>query len=66
MPPYVKMLEEIYDKYPVISAMGVIDVDNNLYGSVDEVINDPLIQKYKYIQYANIFDEIDDAWFTIE
>lgn len=66
MPAYIQMLEEIYEQYPVISAMGVIDAEGNIYGSVNEVIEDPLIKKYQYVQYANMFDKIDDAWFYIQ
>lgn len=64
LPPYVKMLRELHEKYPVLTSQGVIDSDGNVYGNVEEIQNDPLIQKYRYIQYANLFDEIDDAWFT--
>lgn len=63
MPPYVKMLGEIHDKYPVISAQGVIDADGNQYSSVEDVLDDPLIKEYQYVQYANMFDEIPDDWF---
>lgn len=66
MPPYVQMLKDVYEKYPVVSAMGVIDRDGELYASVDAVLDDPLIQKYQQIQYANMFDEISDEWFSIE
>lgn len=63
MPPYVQMLKELYAKYPIISAQGVMDIDGNIYTGVAEVMDDPLIQKYQYIQYANLFDELDPAWF---
>ena len=66
LPPYVQMLKEVHEKYPVISAMGVIDAEGTVYGSVNEVLDDPLIQKYQYIQYANLFDEIDPAWFEVK
>lgn len=65
LPPYVKMLKEVYAKYPVISSQGVIDIDGNIYTGVAEVMDDPLIRKYQHIQYANLFDEIDPAWFTV-
>lgn len=63
MSPYVQMLEEVYEKYPIISSMGVIDKDGEIYASVNDLLDDPLIQKYQYVQYANMFDEIDEAWF---
>ena len=64
-PPYVQMLKEVHEKYPIISSQGVIDIDGNVFTGVAEVMDDPLIQKYLYIQYANLFDEIDPAWFEV-
>lgn len=66
LPPYVQMLREVHEQYPVISAMGVIDAEGNEYGSVNELPDDPLIQKYRNIQYANMFDAIDEAWFQVK
>lgn len=66
LPPYVQMLKEVHEKYPVISSQGVIDAEGNVYGSVAELFDDPLIQKYQYVQYANLFDELDDSWFQIK
>lgn len=63
MPPYVKMLGDIYEKYPIISAQGVVDSDGMLYSGVGDLPDDPYIQKYRYIQYANLCDKIDDEWF---
>lgn len=64
-PPYIQMLGELYEHYPIISSQGVMDIDGNIYTGVAEVMDDPLIRKYKYIQYANLFDEIDPVWFTV-
>lgn len=66
LPPYVQMLKELYEHYPIISAQGVMDIEGNVYDSVADVMDDPLIQKYQYIQYANLFDEIDPAWFEVK
>lgn len=66
MPPYIRMLEELHNSYPVISAQGVLDAVGNLYGSVADLAEDPLIQKYQYIQYANMMGELDDAWFVVD
>ncbi len=66
LPPYVQMLEELYAKYPIITSQGVIDINGNGYSGVAEVMDDPLIRKYQYIQYANLFDELDPAWFAVE
>jgi phosphoglycerol transferase MdoB-like AlkP superfamily enzyme len=66
LPPYLMMMKELYEKYPVITAQGVIDRDGNVYDSVVQLMDDPLIKKYQYIQFANMFDQIDDAWFVAE
>ena len=66
MPPYVQMLGEVHEKYSVVSAMGVINNDGEIYASVSDVLDDPLLQKYQFIQYANMFDEIDEAWFEVK
>lgn len=66
LPPYVQMLKELYAKYPIISAQGVVDIEGTIYTGIAEVMDDPLIQKYQYIQYANLFDEIDPAWFRVQ
>ena len=34
-----------------------------MFENVAVLLDDPLIQKYQYVQYANLFDEIDPAWF---
>ena len=66
LPPYVQMLKEVHEKYPIISSQGVMDSDGNVYTGVAELADDPLIQKYQYVQYANLFDEIDPAWFEVD
>ena len=66
LPPYVQMLKEVHEKYPVISSQGVIDTEGNIYQNISEVLDDPLIQKYQNIQYANIFDSINDDWFKVK
>lgn len=66
MTPYHRMLGEVYAKYPVITAQGVLGIDGKYYTGVAELMDDPLIRKYQYIQYANLFDEIDPAWFETE
>ena len=65
LPPFVQMLGEVYEKYPILSAQGVMDAEGNVYAAAAELADDPLIQKYRCVQYANLFDEIDGAWFTV-
>ena len=64
--PYIRMLEDVYEKYPIITSQGVIDSEGNYYSDVSDIIEDPLIQMYQYVQYANMFDNIDDAWFEVK
>ncbi len=66
LPPYVQMLKEVHEEYPVISSQGVIDADGQVYDNAAELLDDPLMRKYQYVQYANLFDEIDDGWFEAE
>ena len=66
LPPYVQMLKELYEHYPVITSQGVMDSEGKLYSGVAEVLDDPLIRKYQYIQYPNLFDELDPAWFAVK
>ena len=66
LPPYVQMLKELHGKYPVISSQGVIDADDNVYTGVGEITDDPLIKKYQYVQYANLFDKINPKWFQVK
>ena len=64
IPPYVEMLGDVHEKYPVISSQGVINAEGNVYTGVDALKEDSTIQMYRNIQYANVFDTISDEWFT--
>ncbi|WP_175456463.1 LTA synthase family protein [Oribacterium sp. KHPX15] len=66
LPPYLKMMKDVYEKYPVITSQGVLDNEGRLYAGVNDLSDDPLIQMYQYVQYANMFDNIDEAWFKID
>ena len=35
------------------------------FDSVPVLVDDPLIRKYQYVQYANVFDELSEEWFRI-
>ena len=65
LPPYLKMLKDVYDKYPIITSQGIVDKYGNFYSGVSELTEDPLIKMYQYVQYANMFDDIDGEWFKI-
>ncbi len=67
LPPYARMLKELYESYPILTSQGIIRADDGmLYDSAADLLDDPLIRKYQYIQYANLFDEIDPAWFAVK
>ncbi|MBR3554957.1 MAG: LTA synthase family protein [Oscillospiraceae bacterium] len=66
LPPYMQLLKAVHEKYPIITSQGVIDAEGNVYDNVAELMDDPLIRKYQYVQYANLFDEIDPAWFAVD
>ena len=67
MTPYTQMLKELYEKYPILCSQGVFSAEAGMiYDGVSELLDDPLIQKYQYVQYANLFDEIDPAWFEVK
>ena len=66
LPPYVQMLKELHEKYPVFTSQGVVDNEGNIYDDYELLLNDPLVRKYQHIQYANVFDSIDEKWFEIK
>ena len=49
----------------IVSSQGVMYIEDNIYTGMAEVLNDPLIRKYQYVQYTILFDEIDLAWFEV-
>lgn len=65
LPPYVQLLKEVHEKYPVLSSQGLVDADGYMYDNVAVLPDDPLLQKYRYVQYAILFDELDPAWFEV-
>ncbi len=65
LPPYLRMVKEVYEKYPVIEYAGVMDAQGTIFNSAEELSDDPLIQKYQQIQYANVTGTLDEAWFQV-
>ena len=55
LPKYNQFLNNLYSKYPVISAIGVIDVQGN-QTTLDSLKEDEMINLYKRLQYNNMFD----------
>lgn len=66
LPPYCMMLKDIYEKYPIITAQGVRDANGNYFYSVDELATSEFINKYRYVQYANVVGDLDDVWFDVK
>ena len=55
LPKYNQFLNNLYSKYPVISAIGVIDTQGN-YMTLDSLKEDEMINLYERLQYNNMFD----------
>lgn len=53
---YQKYLLELYEKLPVITAVGCYDQDGNYYKSVDKTPYKEEIQQYQILQYNNLID----------
>lgn len=64
MPPYVKMLGETYEQFPIVTAQGIVDVNGNEYLDASSLADNDCFKKYWQVQYANMFDKIDDKWFV--
>ena len=59
-------MKQITDDIQIKGVVVGNDIEGNIYTGVAEVMDDPVIRKYQYIQYANLFDEIDPAWFEVQ
>ena len=53
--PYRVFLDEVAGEYPVLSAIRIMDRDGRLLGT-REAEEDPLIGKYRKLQYYELFD----------
>ena len=56
MTPYQKFLMKLYEKLPVISAMGAYDVSGYYYESAKETPYNDMVQEYQILQYNNLID----------
>lgn len=52
---YTNFLENLRQTLPVITAMGVMDKDGNLYKNGEETPYDDLLNQYNILQYNNAF-----------
>ena len=53
---YQQFLMKLYDKLPVLNAMGAIDAEGNYYESAKETPYDDLVKEYQILQYNNLID----------
>ncbi|MBR3594440.1 MAG: sulfatase-like hydrolase/transferase [Clostridia bacterium] len=56
---YNKFLLQMYKTLPVINTAGYVDNEGNFYSWNDSSKYDELIEKYKYVQHNNMFDNAD-------
>ena len=68
MSPYQKFLMKLYEKLPVLNAMGAIDAEGNYYESAKETPYDDLVREYQILQYNNLIDldNTVDSFFYLE
>lgn len=52
---YTKFLEQLRQTMPVITAVGMLDQEGNLYKNGDSTPYDELLNKYNILQYNNAF-----------
>ena len=52
---YTKFLEQLRQEVPVITAVGTMDKDGNLYAVGDSTPYDDLLNDYAVLQYNNAF-----------
>lgn len=57
LPPYFLLLKDVYQEYPVITSHGVVDREGNYYTSLNQIENDPLLNRYQIAQYNGLFDK---------
>lgn len=56
MSPYQKFLMKLYEKLPVLNAMGAVDSDGNYYESATDTPYEELVEEYQILQYNNLID----------
>lgn len=59
-------MENLRQTLPVITAVGVMDTEGNLYQSGEETPYDDLLNQYAILQYNNAFDREQklDSFYT--
>ena len=56
MSPYQKFLMKLYEKLPVLNAMGAIDAEGNYYESAKETPYEDMVKEYQILQYNDLID----------
>ncbi len=56
---YNRYLLKLYETLPVVDNMGYIDNEGNHYTWTETTEYSSLLQKYQYVQYNNMFDEVN-------
>ncbi|MDO5145967.1 MAG: LTA synthase family protein [Eubacteriales bacterium] len=54
--PYQKFLLKLYEKLPVLTAMGAYDAEGNYYESAKETPHQDMVKEYQILQYNNLID----------
>jgi len=57
LPDYNQYLSTLYQSFPVIDALAVIDSKGNMYQSIDSVPGNEGIKAYSILAYNNLFDK---------
>jgi len=57
LPDYNQYLSTLYQSFPVIDALAVIDSKGNMYQSIDSVPGNEGIKAYSVLAYNNLFDK---------
>ncbi len=57
LPDYNQYLSTLFQSFPVIDSMAVIDSDGNVYQTVSSVPGNEAIKKYSILAYNNLFDK---------
>lgn len=56
LPPYLQLVEEVFQEYPVLTQQGIVSKEGTLYNNISELSDDELLKEYSYVQYNSLFD----------
>lgn len=55
LPPYWQLVQEVYEKYPVLTLQGYVDSAGAYHADIQDCMDDPLIRLYQCAQYNALF-----------